>query len=159
MIGMTDEPVTHHQYAKRVDVPADMLRSLLDDAVLPHLAKKGPSYTVDPTVLPDGERIVALHRELYRERLRVALGATKRVSVELEAVQLDLTDALENGTDPVDVLGADMQDIITTTGSFRQALSDLSFALIQAVAVHGELFAYDRVERLRRRASDPPPGG
>lgn len=147
---MSDESVTHTQYARSVDVPVDLLRHLLDDGTLPSEGKRGPQYTVDPAAMPDGPGIVAACRVQYRRSLSEAIGAVRRLETEIESVRLDLTDALENGTDPVDVLGADVTSVNALRGPSQLALSDLRFAVMTVEALHGSLFDHDRGRRLMR---------
>lgn len=57
---------------------------------------------------------------------------------------------LRPGTDPVDLLGADVTTVYVTRGPAQLALSDLHFAAMAVEALHGPLFAHDRERRLTR---------
>lgn len=143
--------ISHAKYALKIGVPPEMLEYLLRHEVFPSLRKTGRFYIIDADTAPDATTIVTRIKVLYQQHLREALDAASRLETEVESIRLDITDALENGIEPVGQLGDDLAHSVGTyrgESALEQARQDLSDAAVSVRLLHRILFPYDEAERL-----------
>lgn len=121
--------------AKIVGVPADVLKELCDQGRLP--ARRGPSghFYLELTVVPERSWVESQILEQHRVALLKAKAAASAVAKEVEAVALDVAEALED-TSVSRPLGNDLLSASSSSGALSEVLRDLRLATIDVALTH-----------------------
>lgn len=143
------------RYAKQLQVSRQLIHALVRVGALPDAIPHAGSYHLDSTGLPDRDGLIALARGTYRDQLAQAQRAVRKLASEVEAVDFDLQEALDAGTNPVTELGVDVSAAAQRDNPLTAAPRELSRLLLQAFQLRDLLQDEDR---LRRADSERPKG-
>lgn len=130
--------------ARRIGVPADVLRDLCDAGLIRFQRRRSGHRILTANDLPDREWIDDQVNRRYAQAVQAARAAARHVAVELEAITLELAEIAEDFAD-YPPLGEHVQQCHLPRASFTDAVWDLRAATEEATTAHRRAAAMQRL--------------
>lgn len=120
--------------AAQAGVTTTALRGLIAAGAIPATPLPRGQVTINPADVPTRERCIALAADLLRRDAEAALAAVRNVEQELEAVRLDIIEALDHPDEP---LGNDVRTFPSRSDSaYHERFLAAADATITLVLTH-----------------------